>query len=225
MAGLGFRDRGPRTLELVLRHPAGGTIQLRPPYVAGMIARTQSGVGTARVDYAASGWQDARITVRSPAGVDVASAIRRFDRSRWGQRFDVAGVWTIRWVDEAVGCAREFSSARAWSSSSSDSAWLLRSAGPVLGNIGDDPPTVSSNDGLRQAEAVLADASGEDRPPGLGAAKAGNVHVGLREAELVAKVRHRGARLLGLGERAGEDMDARLVIHARTPVLVPSAST
>jgi len=83
---------------------------------------------------------------------------------------------------------------------------------------------VSSNDGLRQVETVFVNARGEDRPPWFGAAKTGNVHVDLREAELVAKIRHRGACLLGLGERAGEDMDARLLIHTRTPVLVLSAS-
>lgn len=109
VAGVAIGNRGACTLDLVARDPAAGSMPLRPPYVVGMTARTPSGVRTAHVEYVATGWQDARISVRSPAGVEVASAIRWFDRSSWGQGFDVPGVWTIRWVDETAGCQREVS--------------------------------------------------------------------------------------------------------------------
>ena len=109
VAGMGIGHRGSCTLDLLARDPTAGSVPLRPPYVVGMTARTPSGVRTAHVEYVATGWQDARISVRSPAGVEVASAIRWFDRSSWGQGFDVPGVWTIRWVDEAAGCEREVS--------------------------------------------------------------------------------------------------------------------
>jgi len=100
---------GPCTLELVARDPEAGAVPLRPPYVVGMTARTPSGARSARVDYVASGWQDARITVTSPDGVTFPAAIRWFDRSSWGQGFDQPGIWTIRWLDEAAGCERELS--------------------------------------------------------------------------------------------------------------------
>ncbi|HET7727268.1 MAG TPA: hypothetical protein VFK54_08075 [Candidatus Limnocylindrales bacterium] len=108
-AGVGTGDRGPCTLELAMRDPVAGSVPLRPPYVVGMTARTPSGVRTAHVEYVATGWRQAAISVRSPAGVEIASAIRWFDRSSWGQGFDVPGLWTIRWVDDAAGCQRELS--------------------------------------------------------------------------------------------------------------------
>lgn len=109
VSGPGAAARGSCTLELSVRDPRIGSVPLRPPYVVGMSIRTPSGVRTAHVEYVAQGWRDARISVRSPAGVEVSSAIRWFDRSSWGQGFDVPGVWTIRWVDEVAGCEREVS--------------------------------------------------------------------------------------------------------------------
>lgn len=108
-AGVLSAQRGSCSLGLASRAADARSTLLRPPYVVGMTGRTPSGIRTAHVEYVATGWQDVDITVRSPAGVNVASAIRWFDRSSFGQGFDAPGLWTIRWVDARAGCEREIS--------------------------------------------------------------------------------------------------------------------